>query len=319
MALANPRCLRSRLSFPAAVVLCLLLRSAGVQADQGCGPEHPNDIRQVMTARNPHVADDAPDSESALRFNRALLVRDFLRLRAERISDVPEAIRRIDPAELRRAGDGGRESAETCGVVRFMREYYAQPDHDYLRHEDTLVPVRDTLPEVSAMPIPDPPRPRPARSALAPEPVPASAIPFGPTAPSAQPQSQLAPPSTLQVDDSVRLAALGLITDVAAQLEVPPFLSFREERIQASSRSEEEVRRRRDAALQATQRIASVLSTLHTTPPLRDAVQSLLGTEGRARLEAGIVRSFQNVPDAAARERVLQMWGELEAAATVKR
>jgi hypothetical protein len=110
-----------------------------------------------------------------------------------------------------------------------------------------------------------------------------------------------------------------LVAEIEDQLRVPAYLSFREARIQAPDLAADELDRRRGAALAAAERVLGVLVRLQSEPELRQVVQASLGTQGRARLETGILRSFKSVPDAEQRARVLRMWSELEAAASEKR
>jgi hypothetical protein len=196
-------------------------------------------------------------------------------------------------------------------------------------------PLAQALPAESAEPTL--PRPRPAHAPLptpdaatpdvaaaAPASVPGPEVGVDVASPAPAPLLPVAIPEPAPVDTSVsdaevRRIARTLIEDLQEQIDVPPYLSFRESRIQADEESEEEIRARRDAARQASERIVSLLATLRLVPPLREAVQSSLGVDGRARMEQAIVRSFQSLPDAAERERALKLWNELEAAAAEKR
>jgi hypothetical protein len=112
--------------------------------------------------------------------------------------------------------------------------------------------------------------------------------------------------------------AQNVISDIEQQLEVPRYLSFREARIEARSTSDEDLAQRREASLLASERIVALLETLRRIPALREAVQASLGTQGRARLEEGILRTFQSVPDTE-RARALTLWVELESVALERR
>jgi hypothetical protein len=352
---------RRRSTLLAGIVLCMAHSAAAQQpapalgSELICGPDHAAQVRRVMIARNPNAAaNTARPSETELRFGRGLLIRDFARLRAERAAELPEAIRRIDPVQLRADGDAGRLTGDACAVVQFMSEYYGSSTpasaRIYLRADEPALvratpapapapaatPAETPLPAVSSPPLP--PRPRPDRIAalVATDAAPAAApvLPDAPPAPALAEPVPLADPTPLPAsapaaesaafspvpsDGGVRPVSLRLLTEIAAQLEVQPFLSFREERIRAARMSEDEVKHQREAALLATERIVSVLTTLQMVPALRTDVQLLLGRDGRARLEAGIVRTFEHVPDEKQRERVLELWNDLEAQAVEKR
>ena len=322
------------------VVLYALLGSVVAHADapdvrseEVCGSDHAREVRQVMIARNPNSAGMTFEAESALRFNRGLIIRDFLRLRAERPALIPEVVQAIDVARLRRDGDSGHVTADVCAVVRFMSEHYARPGQsadDYLRGTDAWSePVIEALPEVPF--VPTPPRPRPPRLMrvamldVQPPPVEVEALALEPVAIAPEPEPvQLAevgpavsdPPA--MPDPAVQRIAQTVIADIEDQLQVPRYLSFREARIEAERLAEDDLERRREQSLLASERIVALLETLKRVPVLRDAVHASLGTEGRARLEAGILASFRSVPDEE-RARALSLWVELEAAAAEKR
>ena len=343
-----------------AVVLCTVLVAgtmlwpAGVPAtlsmmpsEELCGPYHRTEVRQVMVARNPNARGPGLDAESALRFNRGVIIRDFLRLRAERGTVVPQPVRDLDADRLRSVGDGGRLSAEACLVVRFMNGYYgdADPAPDaarfYLRGDESTGLLVDAAPQSTpnvvvamAAPPPPPPTPVPAPAvALAPRPavvrrlvgseppmVPAPR-PEPPALPAVEAAPELAVPGRqsaidgVEVDARTARVAQGVIEELEAQLRVAPYLSFREARMAAGRLSEDELREQRVASLRASERVLSLLETLDRDPRLRDAVQSSLGSEGRARVEEHLLRAFRSLPDAEHRERALRTWDELESAA----
>lgn len=315
------------------LVLCALLGSVSVHAEpvdlrseEVCGSDHMREVRQVMIARNPNSAGVAFETESGLRFNRGLIIRDFLRLRAERPALVPEVVRAIDAVRLRGDGDSGRLTADVCAVVRFMSEHYARPGQSadgYLRGTDAWSePVLEALPELPF--VPAPPRPRPVRlvrvAMLDVQPPP---LPSAPVAAALEPQPEPEPVQLAEVgpavpDPAVQRIAQTVIQDIEDQLQVPRYLSFREARIEAQRLAEDDLKQRREQSLLASERIVALLETLKRVPVLRDAVHASLGAEGRARLEASILESFRSVPDEE-RARALSLWVELEAAAAEKR
>lgn len=90
-----------------------------------CGSAHTRQIEEVLRLRYPGAAHDAAvDVKRAPRFSRALVIEDFIRLRAAPNVRMPSAFRYIEPAFLELVRDSGRVTPEVCEVVRFMHEYY---------------------------------------------------------------------------------------------------------------------------------------------------------------------------------------------------
>jgi len=301
-------------------MLCVVLPSANAHgtsllpSEKLCGPYHRTEVRQVMVARNPNAAGPALDGESALRFNRGVIIRDFLRLRAERSTAIPDDVRELDANRLRQDGDGGRLTVEACAIVHFMSESYADPEQplgaarSYLRGDSTDV---DAAPELAPKPVPRAALQPPVAVVRAPEPV------SGPPAPTMLAVSTRDTPAIDAAERNARLARVArhVIDDLEEQLRVPPYLSFREARVGARERTDEEVEQQRQASLRASERVLALLESLTRTPTLREAVLSSLGADGRARIGEGLTRSFHSLPEAEPGARALNLWGELEATA----
>jgi hypothetical protein len=357
--------------------------------EYSCGPTHQRDVQDILRLRDPGARSNSAD----LSLDRALVITDFLRLRAEGNGGAAATLRGIDEASLRRARDGGYVTPEVCAVVRFMHGYYARgkqaPDARAREVPPEIQPERtpepaperarvarrpsrqEPLPDVAAAapperaqePIAAPPRPEPAaqapatprreaepepkRSPRAPRPPPDRGTATAKATSPAPPPTQPAPAEPVapaqadaeqavlvaaieneraalerresEADAEVRRAALVLIAEMEAQLNVPAYLSFRETRTEARKLSEEEIEARQAASLRATDRVQAILTRLSLEPVLREAVHASLGVEGRARIEGGIQRQLKNLPDEAQRNRTLTLWSELEAAAPQKR
>jgi hypothetical protein len=161
--------------------------------EYSCGPTHQRDVQDIIRLRDPGARSNSAD----LSLDRALVITDFLRLRAEGNGGAAASLRGIDEGSLRRARDGGYVTPEVCAVVRFMHGYYARgkqaPDTRASERPSELQPERSPapapaparvarrpsrqapLPDVAAAaperarePVAAPPRPAPAAQAQAP-------------------------------------------------------------------------------------------------------------------------------------------------------
>ena len=313
-------------------------------------------MREILRFRDPGAAVSAVDHEFELGLDRALIIDEFLRVKAQESASLTDAVRGIDEALLRRMRDSGGVTAEVCAVVRFMHGYYSSgrrpppgraPDVPDVAAGPPPLPAPSPSPELSDV-IPPPPRPlRLARATRRPsEPrstAPAQAPRAAPVAPVPSPKPQApakarAPAgvevATLKRDlveraererieaqeaAALRSTAQILITEMEGQLQVPRYLTFREARVETPELPGDELEARRQMSLRATERVVVLLTRLTSEPTLREAVQASLGPNGRARIERGIMQSFRSVPDARQRERAVRLWSELEASASVKR
>ena len=308
-----------------------------------CGPSHVSEVRETLRLRDPGAETSAGVRPGTLIMDRALIIEDFLRLR-EQGGAVDSELQRVVQKRLRDARDSGRTTREVCAVVRFMHGYYqrtrgprapADGKPAEAPVQQAAATQKSDTPDVAAAPRVKPARQPSAgagvrrqelqravqtpRSKRASRPPPATAA-AARRAPAADVASldRAERRRATEADADARRSARVLIAEIETQLEVPRYLTYREVRIEAATLARDELKQRQAASLRASERVVNVLTELSLDPALRDAVQRSLGTEGRARIEAGILHTFKSVPDPQ-RERALRLWSELEALATSKR
>jgi hypothetical protein len=113
--------------------------------DYSCGAAHRGRIEWILSMRYPGAVADSVDGGRAPRFSQALVIEDFLELKATVGPRATGTLGYIEDAFLRYVRDTGRVTPEVCEVVRFVYNYH-------LRAARADAATRPGEPEVSASP-----------------------------------------------------------------------------------------------------------------------------------------------------------------------